>query len=87
MMNEKEFVFNTGVKPYNHNPPAGMAFMKGFRDSGNGVFVIPFTCKNVPENITLSYTSDEFKKDTDTTICREIYNSVIKSKYAHFIKN
>ena len=38
----KRFQFNTGVRPFDHNPPAGMAFMEGFEDSGNGGYVIPF---------------------------------------------
>jgi hypothetical protein len=80
----REFTFNTGVKPFYHNPPAGMAFMKGFRDSGNGVYVIPFYCSDVPENATFKYASDHFEKDTEQSICREIHKSALLSKYAHF---
>lgn len=83
----KRFTFNTGVKPFYFNPPAGMAFMKGFEDSGNGVYVIPFYCNDVPDSASFKYASDHFEKDTETTICREIYNSAIVSKYAHFIIN
>lgn len=78
----KKFIFNTGVKPFNHNPPAGMAFMKGFED---GVYVIPFYFKNVPNNAVFKYASDEFKEDSKECICREIHNSSLISKYAHFI--
>ena len=81
----KKFTFNTGVKPFNFNPPAGMAFMKGFEDSGNGVYVIPFYCKDVPDNAIFKYSSDIFEEDTNESICREIFNSVLMSKYAHFI--
>jgi len=81
----KEFWFNTGVKPFEHTPPAGMAFMKGFKNSGNGVYVIPFFCKDVPEKAIFKEASDHFKEDTDESICREIFNSVLISKYAHFI--
>lgn len=81
----KEFTFNTGVRPYNFNPPAGMAFMKRYRDSGNGVYVIPFYCENVPDNAIFKYGSDEFEEDTSESICREIHDSALLSKYAHFI--
>lgn len=81
----KEFTFNTGVRPFDFTPPAGMAFMKGFRDSGNGVYVIPFYCENVPDNAKFIYGSNEFKEDTEESICREIHNSALLSKYAHFI--
>lgn len=80
----KKFVFSTGVRPFDHNPPAGMAFMKGFEDSGNGVYVIPFYCENVPDNARFKYASDHFKEDTEDSICREIHNSALISKYAHF---
>jgi hypothetical protein len=81
----KKFQFNTGVRPFDHHPPAGMAFMDGFEDSGNGVYVIPFYCENVPDNASFKYTDDYFIEDTSESICREIYNSRLISKYAHFI--
>lgn len=81
----KKFTFNTGVKPFDYSPPAGMAFMKGYEDSGNGIYVIPFYCKNVPENAIFKYASDKFKEDTKESICREINNSALLSKYAHFV--
>ena len=80
----KEFTFNTGVRPFDHNPPAGMAFIKGFRDSGNGVYVIPFYCENVPEKAIFKFACDTFKEDTKEIICRKIYNSALLSKYAYF---
>lgn len=81
----ERFQFNTGVKPFNHNPPAGMAYMKGFEDSGNGVYVIPFYCKDVPDNATLKHCCEEFIEDTDEVICREIHNCKLLSKYAYFL--
>jgi len=81
----QKFTFNTGVKPFDHSPPAGMAFMKGFEDSGNGVYVIPFYCKDVPDNATFKHADDYFVEDTTESICREIYDSALISKYAHFI--
>ena len=81
----KRFQFNTGIKPFDHNPPAVMVFMDGFEDSGNGVYVIPFYCEDVPYNASFRYASDDFKEDTEESICREIHNSKLISKYAHFI--
>ena len=80
----RKFHFNTGVKPFEHSPPAGMAFMDGFEDNGNGVYVIPFYCEDVPDNAIFAYASDEFKEDTDNSICRKIHKSNLLSKYAHF---
>jgi hypothetical protein len=82
----KEYTFNTGVKPFSHNPPAGMAFMSGFRDSGNGVYVIPFECEEVPEGFkcVMACDSPDIKGDY---IIREILpGSRMLSKYAYFVK-
>jgi hypothetical protein len=81
----RKFVFNTGVRPFDHTPPAGMAFMKGFEDSGNGVYVIPFYCEDVPDNAVFACASNQFKEDTKDSVCREIHNSALQAKYAHFI--
>ena len=81
----KRFQFNTGVKPFDFDPPAGIAFMEGYENSGNGVYVIPFYCKDVPDNAIFEHTCDKFIEDTDEIICREIHNSALISKYAHFI--
>jgi hypothetical protein len=81
----RRFHFNTGVRPFDHNPPAGMAFMKGYENSGNGVYVIPFYCENVPENAIFKQCDNIFKEDTDESICREIHNTPLLGKYAHFI--
>lgn len=97
----KEYTFNTGVKPFNSSPPAGMAFMSGFRDSSNGVYVIPFECEEVPEGYKFVMACDSdnlpfdyikrFNKDIttkDDVIIREILaGSRMKSKYAYFVKN
>jgi len=39
----------------------------------------------VPDNATFEHACDKFIKDTDEIICREIHNSALISKYAHFI--
>jgi hypothetical protein len=80
----RRFQFNTGVRPFDHNPPAGMAFMKGFEDSGNGVYVIPFYCEDVPENATFQYACDYDIPGEEHLLKREIHNSVLLSKYAFF---
>jgi hypothetical protein len=96
----KEYTFNTGVKPFSHNPPAGMAFMSGFRDSGNGVYVIPFECEEVPEGFKFAIGCDyddipfdyiksfnQNIKTMDDVIIREILpGSRMLSKYAYFVK-
>lgn len=84
----KEYTFNTGVKPFNHNPPAGMAFMKGFRDSGNGVYVIPFQCEEVPKEYKLELCCDDLNYPIQGEyIIREILpGSALISKYAYFLK-
>lgn len=83
----KTFYFNTGVRPFDHNPPAGMAFMKGFKDSGNGVYVIPFEVEDVPDDATFIGACDnpEYMKG-DNIIYREIQpGSRLVSKYAFFL--
>lgn len=80
----KTFNFNTGVKPFDHNPPADMAFMKGYKDSGNGVYVIPFDCKDVPDGATFAYACDHNIPGDEDLIKREIFNSILISKYAYF---
>lgn len=85
---EKEYTFNTGVKPFDFNPPAGMAFIKGFRDSGNGVYVIPFMCEEVPETSKFKFACDTLEyPGNENYIIREIQpGSKLKSKYAYFTK-
>ena len=80
----KKFTFNTGVKPFDFTPPAGMAFMKGFEDSGNGVYVIPFYCKDVPDNAIFKYACNNDIPGSENLLKREIFNSALLSKYAFF---
>ena len=82
----KEYSFNTGVRPLDFNPPAGMAFKKGFRNSGNGVYVIPFTCEEVPTGFKLEFATDTFIEEEDNLIRREILTGGLNSKYAYFKK-
>lgn len=82
----KEYTFNTGVKPFDFNPPAGMVYISGYRDSGNGVYVIPFMCEEIPKEYSLSHCCDVDYKEN--CIKREIQKgSRIISKYAFFAKN
>lgn len=83
----KEYWFNTGVKPFAFTPPAGMAFVNGFRDSGNGTYVIPFECEEVPEGYKPYLACDTIHKLEDDYIIREIKpGSRINSKFVYFIK-
>lgn len=83
----KTFHFNTGVRPFDHNPPAGMAYMKGFKDSGNGVYVIPFDCEDVPDGAAFKFACDYPDLYPEAGyIVREIHNSALLSKYAYFTK-
>lgn len=83
----KTYYLNTGVKPFDFSPPAGMAFMDGFEDSGNGVYVIPFDCEEAPSNFRPYKADNIFVEDTDDFICRKVlYSKVLKSKYVHFKK-
>lgn len=80
----KTFYFNTGVRPYNRNPP--VKIMPGYVMRG-GVMVIPFDCENVPEGATFMFACDNPKlkeADYENVIVREIFNSKLVSKYAYF---
>lgn len=81
----QRFQFNTGVRPFDYSTPAGMSFMEGFEDSGNGVYVIPFYCENVPENAKFQYACDNDIPGNEHLLKREIHNSVLISKYAYFL--
>lgn len=81
----KKFIFNTGVRVYDHNPP--VPIMPGQELSSNGVKVIPFYCEDVPDNAIFKYASDSetLADDYPNVIRREIHHSVLNSKYAYFI--
>lgn len=83
-----EYTFNTGVRPFDHEPPAGMAFMTGFRDSGNGVYVIPFMCEEVPEGYKLEMACDsaDYPMQCDHVVREIAPGSRMMSKYAYFTK-
>ena len=78
----KTFRFNTGVKPYAHNPPVHI--MPGHLVDGNGVMVIPFDCEDVPDGAIFMYACDHLSSMPDSVIVREIHNSALLSKYAYF---
>lgn len=84
----KTYHFNTGVKPFEHNPPAGMAFMKGFKNSGNGVYVIPFRCNEVPDGYKAYIaTNNKSYPNTENYIRRKVISSKrLKSQYVYFKK-
>ncbi len=90
----KTYQFNTGVRPFDHDPPAGMAFMDGYIDSGNGVYVIPFQCEEVPVGYSFKFSCDNPNMDKEQNpfcysgniIRRDILpGSAMMSKYAYFV--
>lgn len=82
----KTYYANTGVEPFSFDPPAGLAFMDGYIDSGNGVYVIPFECEEVPSNYKYEFSCDILDyPNTKDYIIREITHcKALKSKYAYF---
>lgn len=82
----KEYVFNTGVRPFDFDPPAGMAFMKGFRNSGNGVYGIPFECEEVPNGYipTICCDTKEYPNTNDNLVREIKLGSALKGKYVYF---
>lgn len=80
----KTFYFNTGVRPYIHNPPVKIG--KGQCVRG-GTMQIPFDCENVPDNAQFLFASDNpepMEAKAENVIVREIFNSTLVSKYACF---
>jgi hypothetical protein len=85
----KKFFFNTGVKP-------GIPLNEIHRKNSiavplctgqvwlNGTKQIPFECEDVPDNAVFKFASDCPNAD-EGFIVREIHNSSLISKYAHFI--
>lgn len=83
MANLRKFYFDTGVTRYGHNPPVPLC--KGQEWSPNGVKVIPFYCKDVPEGAEFMFGCDDIIiTDIPNVIYREILNSSLISKYAYF---
>ncbi len=76
----KTFYFDTGVKPYAHNPPVKL----GKRQILRGTIQIPFDCEDVPEGARFLHGSDDPNPSHANEIVREIHNSTLVSKYAHF---
>lgn len=75
----KTFRFNTGVKI--HNNPKGP---NGGILDGNGVWYIPFDCDNVPDNAVFIHACNSENPLTENHIVREMHNTKLLSKYAHF---
>lgn len=78
----KTFYFNTGVRPYAHtNPPLGLMPYQVIR--GDTV-QIPFDVEDVPECAVFRHASGHSEPEYPNWIVREIHNSGMCSKYAHF---
>lgn len=81
---EKEFYFNTGVRCYSFTPPVPC---NGEYEcmSSNGVKLIRFYCKDVPEKASFLYACNNPNLATaDNIIVREIIRGGLCSKYAYF---
>jgi hypothetical protein len=52
----KTFYFNTGVRPYIHNPPVPIINGRVVR---GGVMLIPFKCDGVPDGAKLMFMCDD----------------------------
>ena len=80
----KTFYFNTGVRPFIHNPPVKLSagqIMKG------GTMQIPFDCEDVPEGAIFKFAcenKDLRESKYPNYIVREIHNSTLIAKYAYF---
>lgn len=74
----KTFYFNTGVRLEN-SPALGDG-----RIARGGTMQIPFDCEGVPEGATFDHGSDNPEPGYPGEIVREIHNSALVSKYAHF---
>ena len=63
-----------------------MGIPGGFVD-GNGVWVVPFDCEDVPKDATFIHAGPENDpaKDYPNYIQREIHNSGLLSEYAYFL--
>ena len=78
------FYFNTGVRPFIHNPPVHIGQGEVLR---GGTKQIPFDCDDVPEGADFMFACDnpELRESKyEGVIVREIHNSVLCSKYAYF---
>ena len=79
----KKYWFNTGVKPYGHNPPIKLGEHQEWR---NGTMQIAFYCEGVPEGAIFNSASDnkDLYKDNSVMVTVPILKGGLESKYAHF---
>ena len=79
----KTFYFNTGVNVYAaHNQPDEV--MPGNVVCG-GILLIPFKCKDVPENAIFKFACDTIPPGSEHLLKRKIHESNLVSKYAFFL--
>ena len=85
----KTFYFNTGVKrgvPVNERhrenaKPVALGCCQVWR---NGTKQIPFCCEDTPVDAVFLHACDRPDCESSDVIVREIHNSSLLSKYAHF---
>lgn len=78
----KTFYFNTGVRPYIHNPPVRV--QTGDIVSSNGVLLVPFQCEDVPDNSIFQFCCNNIPPGSESLLKREMFNTNMVSKYAFF---
>jgi hypothetical protein len=80
----KTFYFNTGVRPENViNFP--YEYHNKVGNKIHGTLVIPFDCKDVPENAIFQFACDNDIPGYEHLLKKEIFNSNLCSKYAYFL--
>ncbi len=80
------FYFNTGVKPYGHNPPLKLTSGEVIK---GGTVQIPFDCE-APLNATLLFLCDDDQRheaSCPNIKVFEVTNTAMVSKYAYFRLN
>ena len=87
----KTFYFNTGVRRIIPNgkysdsaKPAGLSAGQIWR---NGTKQIPFDCEDVPDNATFMFACNNPEPSSKGVIVKELNNTTLMSKYAHFRSN
>lgn len=88
----RTFYFNTGVRqgvPSNelHRQDAKPVALGNGQVWLNGTKQIPFSCENVPDNTSLLFICDSKETSSADIIVRELHNTTLLSKYAHFRLN
>jgi hypothetical protein len=88
----KTFYFNTGVRqgiPSNelHRQDVKPTALSNGQVWVNGTKQIPFSCEDVPDKAMFLFACDNKETSSANVISRELHNTSLISKYAHFRLN